>query len=124
MSGNSVSFNGSGSSDPDGTIAKYEWDFDGNGSYETNTGATATTTKSFPTAGNVTVGLRVTDNIGGTAHDDARPDRLEPRAHGLLHRHAQPGADRHRSDLQRRRLLGPRRHDRQIRVGPRRQRQL
>ncbi len=23
--------------DPDGTIAKYEWDLDGNGSYETNT---------------------------------------------------------------------------------------
>jgi PKD repeat protein len=67
VSGNSVSFNGSGSSDPDGTIAKYEWDFDGNGSYETSTGGTATTSKTFPTAGNLTVGLRVTDNNGGTA---------------------------------------------------------
>jgi YD repeat-containing protein len=67
VSGNSVSFNGSGSTDPDGTISKYEWDFDGNGSYETSTGATATTTKVFATAGNVTVGLRVTDNSGGTA---------------------------------------------------------
>jgi YD repeat-containing protein len=67
VSGNSVSFNGSGSTDPDGTIAKYEWDFDGNGSYETSTGATATTTKTFATAGSVTVGLRVTDNNGGTA---------------------------------------------------------
>ena len=35
------SFDGSASSDPDGTIAKYEWDLDGNGSYETNTGTTA-----------------------------------------------------------------------------------
>jgi YD repeat-containing protein len=67
VSGNSVSFNGSGSTDPDGTIVKYEWDFDGNGSYETSTGATATTTKTFATAGSVTVGLRVTDNNGGTA---------------------------------------------------------
>jgi YD repeat-containing protein len=67
VSGSSVSFNGSGSSDPDGTIAKYEWDFDGNGTYETNTGATASTTKTFAIAGSVTVGLRVTDNNGGTA---------------------------------------------------------
>jgi len=67
VSGSPVSFNGSGSTDPDGTIAKYEWDFDGNGTYETSTGATATTTKTFATAGSVTVGLRVTDNNGGTA---------------------------------------------------------
>ncbi len=67
VSGNSVSFNGSGSSDPDGTVVKYEWDFDGNGTYETSTGSVATTTKSFATAGSVTVGLRVTDNNGGTA---------------------------------------------------------
>jgi YD repeat-containing protein len=66
VSGNSVSFNGSGSTDPDGTIAKYEWDFDGNGSYETSTGATATASKAFPIAGSVTVGLRVTDSNGGT----------------------------------------------------------
>ncbi len=67
VSGNSVSFNGSGSLDPDGAVVKYEWDFDGNGTYETSTGATATTTKTFATAGNVTIGLRVTDNNGGTA---------------------------------------------------------
>ena len=61
-----VSFNASGSSDPDGTIAKYEWDLDGNGSYETNTGTT-TRPPSYATAGEVTVGLRVTDNNGATA---------------------------------------------------------
>ena len=37
--GEPIAFNGSASSDPDGTIAKYEWDFDGNGSYETNSAA-------------------------------------------------------------------------------------
>ena len=40
--GASVAFNASASSDPDGTIAKYEWDLDGNGSYETDTGTTKT----------------------------------------------------------------------------------
>jgi PKD repeat protein len=59
-----VSFDGSASSDPDGTIAKYEWDLDGNGSFETNTGTTATTSRSYPAAGNVEVKLRVTDNEG------------------------------------------------------------
>ncbi|HET9197648.1 MAG TPA: LamG-like jellyroll fold domain-containing protein, partial [Solirubrobacterales bacterium] len=62
-----VTFNGSGSSDPDGTIAKYEWDLDGNGSYETSTGTTASTSKPFTATGTLTIGLRVTDNSGGTA---------------------------------------------------------
>jgi PKD repeat protein len=65
--GDPVSFDASASSDPDGTIAKYEWDLDGNGSYETDTGTTPTTSHAFSTAGNVEVGLRVTDNGGVTA---------------------------------------------------------
>ena len=65
--GTSTTLDASASNDPDGTIAKYEWDLDGNGTYETNTGATATTTTSYPTLGNRTIGLRVTDNNGGTA---------------------------------------------------------
>jgi YD repeat-containing protein len=65
--GQQVSFNGAASSDPDGSIAKYEWDLDGNGSYETDTGATATATRTYASAGGVTVGLRVTDNSGATA---------------------------------------------------------
>jgi PKD repeat protein len=65
--GATVSFNGVGSSDPDGTIAKYEWDLDGNGTYETATGATATTSRSYATAGTVEAKLRVTDDDGQTA---------------------------------------------------------
>jgi PKD repeat protein len=64
--GATVSFNATGSVDPDGTISKYEWDLDGNGSYEVNAGATATTSKSFTPAGSKTIGLRVTDNSGAT----------------------------------------------------------
>jgi YD repeat-containing protein len=64
--GTAVSFNGAASSDPDGSIARYEWDLDGNGSFETNTATTATATRTYTTPGNVTVGLRVTDNASGT----------------------------------------------------------
>jgi hypothetical protein len=35
-----ITFDASASSDSDGTIVKYEWDLDGNGTYETNTGTT------------------------------------------------------------------------------------
>ena len=62
-----VSFNAAASSDPDGTLAQYAWDLDGNGSYETVTGTTATTTRVYTAPGTVNVGLRVTDNNGGTA---------------------------------------------------------
>ncbi|MCW3015375.1 MAG: Conserved secreted protein of unknown function, putative domain, partial [Solirubrobacterales bacterium] len=65
--GTTVNFNASGSSDPDGTITRYEWDLDGNGSYETNTGTVAAASKAYATQGTVTVGLRVTDDRTGTA---------------------------------------------------------
>jgi len=64
--GQRVNFNGSASTDPDGTIAKYDWDLDGDGSYETDTAATSTTSRVYSTAGVRTVKLRVTDNDGGT----------------------------------------------------------
>jgi len=67
VTGSAVAFNASASSDPDGTIAKYEWDLDGNGSYETSTGATPTTSRTYTSAASPTVGLRVTDNGGATA---------------------------------------------------------
>jgi PKD repeat protein len=60
-----ITFNAASSSDQgSGTIAKYEWDLDENGSYETDTGTTASTTAAFAAAGTHTVGLRVTDNCG------------------------------------------------------------
>ena len=65
--GQTVTFNGSGSSDSDGTITKYEWDLDGNGTYETNSGTTPTATRSYTTPATLTIGLRVTDNGGKTA---------------------------------------------------------
>ena len=42
-----VTFNASASTDPDGTIAKYEWDLDGNGTYETDTGTSPTASHTY-----------------------------------------------------------------------------
>ena len=55
-----------GSSDSDGTIVKYDWDLDGNGSFETTTGTTATHSHTYPNAATFNVGVKVTDNDGGT----------------------------------------------------------
>ncbi len=59
--GDAVDFDGSGSSDPDGSIATYQWDF---GDSTTATGATVT--HSYGTAGTYTVELTVTDDGGKT----------------------------------------------------------
>ncbi len=57
-----VSFNAASSSDPDGTIVSYLWDF-GDGS----TGSGATASHSYANAGTYTVRLTVTDNSGSTS---------------------------------------------------------
>ncbi len=57
-----ASFNGGGSTDPDGTITNYAWEF-GDGV----TGAGVTTQHSYTTSGTYTVTLTVTDNDGHTA---------------------------------------------------------
>lgn len=68
LKGETVTFNASGSydADPAGSIAKYEWDLDGNGSFELSGPALTTAQKSYPNAGVVSVRLRVTDNLGAT----------------------------------------------------------
>ena len=64
--GATVTFNGTASSDPGGSIAKYEWDLDGDGTFETDTGTAATTTKTYTVGKTYFVKLRVTDNNGAT----------------------------------------------------------
>jgi PKD repeat protein len=59
--GLTTSVNGSGSSDPDGSITSYAWDF---GDNQTGTGAMANHT--YGAAGTYTVSLTVTDNGGKT----------------------------------------------------------
>ncbi len=64
--GESVTLDGSGSHYSLGSITKYEWDLDGNGTYETSTGTTSSVKTSFANPGTYTVGLRVTDSDGAT----------------------------------------------------------
>jgi YD repeat-containing protein len=59
--GSAVHFNGGSSSDPDGTISSYAWNFG-----DTATGSGAAPTHTYTTAGTKTVALTVTDNNGAT----------------------------------------------------------
>jgi len=78
--GASVTLDGSGSTDPNageptgGTITTYEWDLDGNGSYETSSGASPTLSHTWGSAFSGSIGLRVTDDLGksGTASTPAQ----------------------------------------------------
>ena len=60
-----TTLDGSRSTD-DGSIAKYEWDLNGDGTFETNTASVAKATTTFTATGPATVGLKVTDNDGAT----------------------------------------------------------
>ena len=59
-----VDFDASGSTDSDGNITKYEWDFNGDGAYEFNGNGVPTTSVTFYRAGTYDVVLRVTDDDG------------------------------------------------------------
>jgi PKD repeat protein len=48
--------------DPDGSITKYEWDFEDDGTYDDETGTTNTVQHTYDTSGNYTVRVRVTDD--------------------------------------------------------------
>ena len=67
--GSSISLNGTGSIDSDGSIVSYDWDLDQDGQFDDATGATVnfSTTQS----GSYVVGLQVTDNRGATAETTA-----------------------------------------------------
>jgi Tol biopolymer transport system component len=67
LTGEDVSFDASGSTDPNGTIARYQWDLDGDGSFERDTGTDPRTTKSYPSRFDGTVKVRVTDSGGLSA---------------------------------------------------------
>jgi PKD repeat protein len=56
-----ASFDGSGSTDSDGTLASYSWDFG-----DSSTGTGASTSHTYASAGTYSVGLTVTDNSGAS----------------------------------------------------------
>ena len=61
-----ITFNGSSSSDSDGTIESYSWDFG-----DDSSGSGETTTHAYSIAGNYTVTLTVEDDDGATDSDTA-----------------------------------------------------
>lgn len=66
-----ITFDASGSTDSDGTIVGYRWDWTNDGTYDTSWLTTPTTTHSYPTAGSYTIKLKVQDNAGATSRDTA-----------------------------------------------------
>lgn len=60
-----VYLDGSGSTDPDGNIVKYEWDWEGDGTWDIS-GATNAQVKTYSVVGTFNASLRVTDNEGLT----------------------------------------------------------
>ena len=73
--GQPATFDGSQSSDPDGSVSDWEWDLDGDGNFE-SAGPTATTT--FGAYGPRTIALRVTDDWGVTSVTTAQVTVLAP----------------------------------------------
>ena len=75
-SGLTCSFNASGSSDPDGTIASYAWTF-GDGT----TGSGATANRTYAAGGTYTVTLTVTDNGTATSTQAQNVTIVQPNMH-------------------------------------------
>ena len=69
--GRPVRLDGSGSRDPDGHRLVYEWDLDGDGTFEAGSGSNPTATRSFTVDGIATVRVRVNDPHGGRAVAEA-----------------------------------------------------
>jgi hypothetical protein len=63
LAGRTVTFDGSTSADESG-IARYEWDLDGDGAFETDAGANPATSRVYQAPTTLTVHLRVTDGLG------------------------------------------------------------
>lgn len=84
--GDSVSVNASTSSDPDGEIVSYEWDWTSDGVFDA-TGVTAT--HSYGQVGSYAISLRLTDNQGARASASRhvsvseRPGEVQILSHGM-----------------------------------------
>jgi len=62
-----VSLDASQSSDPDGSITKYEWDFNGDGNFEASSDIDSHFNWQCVLPGDIRLGVRITDNLGAKA---------------------------------------------------------
>ena len=69
--GQAVTFDASGSSDPEGALFRFVWDFDGDGRDDADSGARPTASHTFARPGRVTARVRVIDEAGSTAPESA-----------------------------------------------------
>jgi len=83
--GRRVSFDASASRDPEGLQLRYDWDLDGNGSFETAGGTTPTITRAYAGTTTLTARVRVSDPHGASAVAGAvvRVDSIRPVLSGL-----------------------------------------
>ncbi len=65
IEGQAITLDGSGSTDPDGTITNYKWDINNDGSYELSS-TSSTQGYTYTSQGTYTIKLKVTDNLGAT----------------------------------------------------------
>ncbi|MDH5780885.1 MAG: PKD domain-containing protein, partial [Candidatus Bathyarchaeota archaeon] len=89
--GENITFDASASSDPDGTIESYAWDFD-----DGNTGTGVTTTHAYTTADTYDITLTVTDN--DTLTDTTTSEitvylQLQPPIASFIHSPTEPQAN-------------------------------
>jgi VCBS repeat-containing protein len=75
--GEPIIHDGSGSSDPDGTIVLYEWDFDDDGVYDWSSATSGVATHTYWIDGTHWASLRVTDN-NGLADTDVATVAVQP----------------------------------------------
>ncbi len=75
--GQHVELDAAGTVDRDGTVLVYEWDLNGDGTYEVSTGTTATCTTTFATEGVYQVRVRVTDASGAQSVSEPLAFRVD-----------------------------------------------
>jgi hypothetical protein len=78
--GGQVSFDASGSTDPEAQQLRYDWDLDGNGSFETPGGTDPRITRAYTGTATLTARVRVSDPHGASAVAGApvRVDSIRP----------------------------------------------
>jgi len=81
LAASDVVLDASGSTDADaGALVRHEWDLDGDGTFDRDTGPAPTTTTSYPALGQPQPAVRVTDEVGhtSTASVDVSVRRVPP----------------------------------------------